>query len=456
MREADRRIDASVALVRETTPSAFQHGPADTTITRNGPRGNGSAHTTLPEVAAPVLRAARRRHAGQFAARDHRSKARDNLVTTGIGSDGRGRVTFNHPTHWSVRVMRAVVAVLTLAAVLGCGGGEGGEGGGRSRGVDLTGAGATFPYPIYSKWFNDYARDRGVRINYQSIGSGGGVRQLSEGTVDFGATDGPMNDAELARAKGGEILHIPTVIGAVVAAYNLDGVSDTLHLTGDVLADVFLGRITKWNDSRIVAVNSGVTLPNQDIIVVHRSDGSGTTYVFTDYLAKVSEAWANGPGRGKEVQWPVGLGGKGNEGVAGQVKQTPGSIGYVELAYATQNNLAYASIRNQAGQFVSPSIESISAAASGAMEQLGPDTDFRVSIADASGAMSYPISSFTWIILYKNQPDAEKGRKLVDFLEWAVTDGQQAAAGLDYAPLPDDVVQTIRARLQTVQLGGAA
>jgi phosphate transport system substrate-binding protein len=350
--------------------------------------------------------------------------------------------------------MRALAAMLTMFAVLGCGGGEGGRG--ASGGVDLTGAGATFPYPIYSKWFSDYARSDSVRINYQSIGSGGGVRQLSEGTVDFGATDGPMTDEEIARAKGGEVLHIPTVIGAVVAAYNLEGVTDTLQLTGDALADIFLGRITKWNDSRIMAVNPGVALPNQDIIVVHRSDGSGTTYVFTDYLAKVSEAWANGPGRGKEVQWPVGLGGKGNEGVAGQVKQTPGSIGYVELAYATQNDLQFASIRNEAGQYVPPSIESITAAASGAMQQVGPETDFRVSIANAAGAASYPISSFTWIILYKNQPNAEKGRKLVDFLEWAVTEGQQAAASLDYAPLPDDVVQAVRARLQTVRIGGPA
>ena len=354
--------------------------------------------------------------------------------------------------------MRAVVAMLTMLGVVACwSGGDGGEGeGASSGGVDLTGAGATFPYPIYSKWFNDYARNTGVRINYQSIGSGGGVRQLSEGTVDFGATDGPMSDEELARATAGEILHIPTVIGAVVVAYNLEGLADTLQLTGDALADIFMGRITKWNDSRIAAVNPGVTLPNQDIIVVHRSDGSGTTFVFTDYLAKVSQAWAGGPGRGKEVQWPVGLGGKGNEGVAGQVKQTPGSIGYVELAYATQNNLAFASIRNQAGQFVRASIESITAAASGAMEQMGVETDFRVSIADAAGPMSYPISSFTWIILYKTQPNADKGRKLVDFLQWAVTDGQQAAAALDYAPLPDDVVQTIRTRLQSIEIGGAA
>jgi phosphate transport system substrate-binding protein len=355
--------------------------------------------------------------------------------------------------------MRAVVAMLTLFGVVACtpGDNEGGDAGAsRSGGVDLTGAGATFPYPIYSKWFSDYARDKGVRINYQSIGSGGGVRQLSEGTVDFGATDGPMSDEELSRAKHGEILHIPTVIGAVVLAYNLEGIAQPLNLTGDVIADIFLGRITKWNDPRLAALNPGVSLPNDDVIVVHRSDGSGTTYVFTDYLAKVSEAWATGPGRGKEVQWPIGLGGKGNEGVAGQVKQTPGSVGYVELAYATQNALQHAAVRNRAGEFVTPSIASISAAASGAMQREGPDTDFRVSIADAEGAASYPISSFTWIIIYQNQPDAEKGQKLVDFLHWAITDGQEAAAALDYAPLPDDVVRAIDERLGTVSIGATA
>jgi phosphate transport system substrate-binding protein len=355
--------------------------------------------------------------------------------------------------------MRAVVAMVTILGVVACTSGENGGGepqASRSSGVDLTGAGATFPQPIYSKWFHDYARTTGVQINYQSIGSGGGVRQLSEGTVDFGASDGPMSDEELSRAKRGEILHIPTIIGAVVLAYNLEGVTQPLHLTGDVISDIFLGNITRWNDPRIAAHNAGVALPNGDIIVVHRSDGSGTTYVFTDYLAAVSPAWASGPGRGKEVQWPVGLGGKGNEGVAGQVKQTPGSMGYVELAYATQNKLQYASVRNQAGQFVAPAIESISAAAAGAMERLGPDTDFRVSLANAAGPASYPISSFTWILIYKNQPNADKGRKLVDFLHWAITDGQQAAGALDYAPLPDDVVRAIDARLGTVNIGGAA
>jgi phosphate transport system substrate-binding protein len=324
-----------------------------------------------------------------------------------------------------------------------------------SGGVDLTGAGATFPYPIYSKWFSDYAAATGVRINYQSIGSGGGIRQLSEGTVDFGATDSPMTDQEIARAKG-PVIHIPTVLGAVVATYNVEGLAQPLRLTGDVLAEIFLGRITKWNDPRIAATNPGVSLPAQDILVVHRSDGSGTTFIFTDYLTSASPAWASGPGKGKEVRWPTGLGAKGNEGVAGQVKQTPGSIGYVELAYASQNRLAVASIRNAAGEFVQPTIESITAAAAGAVGSLGADTDFRVSIVNAPGAASYPISSFTWIIAYETQADATKGKKLVDFLRWALRDGQRSAASLDYAPLPDAVVNLLDQRLGTIKVGAGA
>lgn len=325
-----------------------------------------------------------------------------------------------------------------------------------SSGVDLTGAGATFPYPIYSKWFSDYARNANVKINYQSIGSGGGIRQLSEQTVDFGASDGPMSDEEMAKAKGGPILHIPTVLGAVVLIYNVPGVSQQLKLTGEVISEIFLGRITRWNDPRLAAINSGVPLPASDIVVVHRSDGSGTTYVFTDYLAAVSPAWKGGPGRGKEVQWPAGLGAKGNEGVAGQVKQTPGAIGYAELAYAKQNRLAYASVRNAAGAFVSPSVESITAAAASAVSMLPADTDFRVSIVNAPGADSYPISSFTWILVYRNQPDAAKGKKLVDFLRWAIHNGGPSAAALDYAPLPASIIDRLDARLNSIQTGPAA
>ena len=315
---------------------------------------------------------------------------------------------------------------------------------------DLTGAGATFPYPIYSKWFSDYATKTGVKINYQSIGSGGGIRQLSEQTVDFGATDAPMSDADLAKAKGGPVLHIPTVLGAVVVTYNVPELRRPLRLDGVVLAEIFLGKITKWNDARIVAINAGARLPATDILVVHRSDGSGTSYVFTDYLANVSSEWATKPGKGKEVQWPVGLGGKGNEGVAGQVKQLPGSIGYVELAYAKQNKLAYADIKNAKGQFVTPTIAAVTAAAAGAAAALPPTTDYRISIVNAAGKGAYPISSFTWLLVYQQQSDAEKGKKLLDFVRWALTDGEKSAPTLDYAPLPAAMTKQLIKRLGTV------
>jgi phosphate transport system substrate-binding protein len=318
------------------------------------------------------------------------------------------------------------------------------------RAQDLTGAGATFPNPIYSKWFSDYAAKTGVKINYQSIGSGGGIRQLSEQTVDFGATDAPMSDAELAKAKGGPIMHIPTVLGAVVVTYNVPELKKTLRLDGTTLADIFLGTITKWNDPRIAALNAGTKLPAGDILVVHRSDGSGTSYVFTDYLASVSADWAAKPGKGKEVQWPVGLGGKGNEGVAGQVKQLPGSIGYVELAYAKQNKLSYADIRNAKGEFVTPTIGAVTAAAAGAVAKLPATTDYRISIVNAPGSGVYPISSFTWLIVYRNQTDAAKGRKLIDFVKWALTDGEKSAASLDYAPLPTSMAKQLIRQLGTV------
>jgi phosphate transport system substrate-binding protein len=320
-----------------------------------------------------------------------------------------------------------------------------------TSGADLTGAGATFPYPLYSKWFSSYANKTGVKINYQSIGSGGGIRQLSEQTVDFGATDAPMTDAELAKAKGGPVMHIPTVLGAVAVTYNLPEVTRPLKLSGDVVASIFQGQITKWNDARIAALNPGVALPATDVLVVHRSDGSGTSYVFTDYLSSVSPAWAAKPGKGKEVQWPAGLGAKGNEGVAGQVKQTPGAIGYVELAYATQNKLATANLRNAAGEFVAPSIASATAAAAGAAGKLPATTDYRVSIVNANGKGAYPISSFTWIIAYQKQSDAAKGKKLVDFLRWALTDGQALAGPLDYAPLPEAMRTALVTRLDTIR-----
>jgi phosphate transport system substrate-binding protein len=353
-----------------------------------------------------------------------------------------------------VTLARRIIVGLSALALAACAGDKGKAGDSAaatsSGSVDLTGAGATFPNPIYSTWFNRYAEKTGVKINYQSIGSGGGVRQIREQTVDFGASDGPMSDEEMSTAKGGPIMHFPTVLGAVVMGYNLPEVQQKLKLSGDVIADIYLGKIKKWNDPRIATLNAGVTLPASDILVVHRSDGSGTTYVFTDYLAAVSPEWQRVVGRAKEVKWPTGIGAKGNEGVAGQVKQTPGSIGYMELAYAKQNNLAHASVRNAAGSFVEASIPSISAAAAGA--SLPPNTDYRVSIVNAAGAGAYPISSFTWLLIYRNQADAEKARKLKDFLRWAYTEGEAMAGALDYGPLPGNLAQRLTARLDSIQV----
>ena len=322
-----------------------------------------------------------------------------------------------------------------------------------SGAVDLTGAGATFPNPIYGKWFSDYAAATGVKINYQSIGSGGRIKQIQEGTVDFGASDAPMSDAELQNAKGGKVLHFPTVLGADVITYNLPDTTIHLRLTGEAISSIFRGDIKKWNDPRLASLNPGAKLPNQDVLVVHRSEGSGTTYIFTDYLSTVSPAWAKGPGRGKDVAWPVGLGGKGTEGVAGQVKQTPGSVGYVELAYAKQNQLPVALVQNANGKFVEPTIASISAAAEGAISKLGPDTDYRLTVVNAAGDASYPISSMTWLLVYERQPDATKGKKLVDFMRWMYTTGQQSAPSLDYAPLPPSLAERLTARLASIQVG---
>ena len=342
------------------------------------------------------------------------------------------------------KTVRSIAVAFSAAALL--------SGIAAAQSVDLTGAGATFPYPIYSKWFTDYAQSTGVKINYQSIGSGGGIRQLSEQTVDFGASDSPMSDQELANAKGGAVLHFPTVMGAVVITYNVPGVIKPINLSGDVIADIFSGKVTKWNDAQIVAQNRGVALPNSDILVVHRSDGSGTTYIFSDYLTAVSPSWAGTLGKGKEIKWPVGLGGKGNEGVAGQVKQTPGSIGYVELAYAKQNKLPYASVRNAQGRYVSPTIASVTAAAAGV--KLPKNTDYRVSIVNAPGKDSYPISSMTWILVYQNQLDRVKGQKLIDFLRWAYTSGEKSAESLDYAPLPAAMRANLTKRLATITVAG--
>jgi phosphate transport system substrate-binding protein len=315
----------------------------------------------------------------------------------------------------------------------------------------MNGAGATFPYPIYSKWFDEYAKvDQSARFNYQSIGSGGGIRQIIARTVDFGASDGPMTDDQLGKAPG-NLLHIPTVLGAVVATYNLTG-NPKLRFTPDTLADIFLGRITKWNDAKIAAVNPGVSLPDQAILVVHRSDGSGTTYIWVDYLSKVSKEWDQKVGRGTSVNWPVGLGGKGNEGVAGQIKNTPGALGYVELAYAIKNNLPAASVRNAAGKFVEPSIETTTAAAAGFATNM--PADFRVSLTNSPGDHAYPIASFTWLLVYKDQPDETKGKLLVKFLWWMIHDGQKYTSDLLYAPLPPQVVKQVEARLGEITYQG--
>jgi phosphate transport system substrate-binding protein len=315
-----------------------------------------------------------------------------------------------------------------------------------ASGAALTGAGATFPNPIYTKWFDTYYKQTGVRINYQSIGSGGGIRQFLEGTVDFGATDGPMTDEQIAAVKG-NVLHVPTVLGAVVATYNLPATGDNvLRFDGPTLAAIFLGRITRWRDRRITMLNPGVSLPDQDIIVVHRSDGSGTTFIFTDFLSKVSSDWKGRVGSATSVQWPIGLGGKGNEGVTQQVKQTEGAIGYVELIYAISNRLPYALIKNPEGSFIQPSLKTVSAAAAGI--PLPPDTDFRVSITNAPGKESYPISSFTWLLVHQQQPDSSKARLLGDFLEWMLQpEAQRMAADLHYAPLPVPLIELVQKRL---------
>ena len=314
--------------------------------------------------------------------------------------------------------------------------------------LQLNGAGATFPYPIYSKWFNVYTQvDPSVRINYQSIGSGGGIKQVTEQTVDFGASDGPMTDEQL-RAAPGRILHFPTVMGAVVLTYNIPGLTVPLKFTPEAIAGIFLGKISKWNDPALAASNPGVQLPAQDILVVHRADGSGTSFIFTDYLSKVSSQWNNRVGKGTSVNWPVGLGGKGNEGVTGLVKQTPFSLGYVELIYALSNDLPYGDIKNQAGNFVKPALESVTAAAAAAAANM-PD-DFRVSITNAPGPDAYPISGMTWLLVYEQQKDAEKGKKLVGFLDWMLRDGQKIAAELHYAPLPAEVVAKEKEALRRV------
>jgi phosphate transport system substrate-binding protein len=348
---------------------------------------------------------------------------------------------------------RGVTALfLALAAVLGTNACSGSNEGANAE-VRLQGAGATFPNPIYQKWFSEYNKSHpNLKFDYQSIGSGGGIRQILERTIDFGGSDAPMKDEDLKAAKG-EILHIPTVLGADVITYNVQGVSSELRLTPEAVAGLFLGTITKWNDPQIASSNPGLNLPGSEIATVHRSDGSGTTFVFTDYLSKVSSEWKERVGTGVSVNWPgKGIGAKGNEGVTGQVKQTPNSIGYVELVYAEQNKLPYASIKNSAGEFVRPALDSITAAAAGVAAQM-PD-DLRVSITNAPGAGAYPISSFTYLLVYKEQPDQAKGKALVDFLWWSIHDGEQMAKDLLYAPLPAEVVKKAEQKINSIAYQG--
>jgi phosphate transport system substrate-binding protein len=320
--------------------------------------------------------------------------------------------------------------------------------------IRLNGAGATFPNPIYSKWVLEYHNAHpAIEINYQAIGSGGGIRQFTDHTVDFGATDGPMSDAQI-QAVNGNVYHLPTVLGAVVPTYNIPGVTAQLKFTGDLLAGIFLGQITKWNDSRIAALNPGVSLPDQDIVVAHRSDGSGTTYIWTDYLSKVSSDWSQRVGKGTAVNWPVGLGGQGNPGVANIVKQTPGAIGYVELIYALQNQISYGLVRNAAGNFIQASLATTTNAAAEAVASLDANTDFRVSITNATGAQAYPIASFTWLLVPKDMSDTTKARALLEFVWWAVHDGERFTADLSYAPLPPRVVQLEEQRLKSITVNG--
>jgi phosphate transport system substrate-binding protein len=316
----------------------------------------------------------------------------------------------------------------------------------------INGAGATFPYPIYSKWFAEYAKvNPDVNFNYQSIGSGGGIRQITAGTVDFGATDGPMSDEQLRQAPGA-LLHLPTVLGGVVCVYNVPGVSRPLDLTRQALAEIFIGKATRWNDPVIAKANPDVKLPSEPIIVVHRSDGSGTSFIWTDFLSKVSPAWAKQVGKGTSVSWPVGLGGKGNEGVAGLVKQTPHSIGYVELGYAQHNKIPYARIENAAGKFVECTLESVTQAA--AATAASTPADFRVSITDPPGDQAYPVASYTWLLVYGDQADATKGRAMKGFLTWMLRDGQAFAGPLGYAPLPADVIRMVETAVEKITVAG--
>ena len=366
--------------------------------------------------------------------------------------------------HWMGPIVAGFVAVVLALGAAACGGEAQPAATSTPAGqqptptatpptVRLNGAGATFPYPLYSKWFDEYAKISKTQANYQSIGSGGGIRQITEGTVDFGASDGIMTAEQqtAAEQRYGPILHIPMAMGAVAVVYNVPGIAaGQLKLTPEVLADIYLKKVSKWNAPGITALNPGISLPNQDIAVVHRSDGSGTTYIFTNYLSKVSPEWLTKVGNANSVNWPGDIGGQGNEGVAGQVRQIPGAIGYVELAYATQNNMAWAALKNATGNFVQPSLEATSRAADG----VALPNDMKVMVTNSTNAQAYPITGFTWLLVYRNQADCTKGKALVDMLWWAIHDGQQFASPLQYAALPSDAVSKAEAQIRSVTCNG--
>jgi phosphate transport system substrate-binding protein len=358
------------------------------------------------------------------------------------------------PQSLLARGARPFAIAMLFAALLSLGAcsGRGGREGGSTGTIKLQGTGATFPNPLYQKWMSEYGKlNPNVRIDYQSQGSGAGIKQIKEQTVDFGASDAPMSDEDLKSAPA-PILHIPTVLGAVVLTYNLQGINQPLRFSPDVIADIFLGKIKRWDDARIKADNPSVTLPAADISVVHRTDGSGTSAVFTDYLSKISAEWKSQVGTGTSPKWPVGLGGKGNEGVTGQVKQTPNTIGYVELAYAVQNNLPVALIKNSSGNFVEPGLEAVTTAAAEAVNTT-PE-DLRVSITNAGGGQAYPIASYTYILVYQEQKDVVKGKALVDFLWWGIHDGERYAKDLQYAPLPPEIIKRAEQKINSISSGG--
>jgi phosphate ABC transporter phosphate-binding protein len=343
------------------------------------------------------------------------------------------------------RNLALAVTAATMLTFAGCGGGGKQE-------QRLNGGGSSFVYPMMSKWASEYQKAKGVKVNYQSIGSGGGIQQMIAKTIDFGCTDAPMNQEQLTKAEetGGKVVHIPLVMGAVVAIYNLEGVKESLRFSGPVLADIYLEKIKKWNDPELAKLNPGVELPDKDILTVHRSDGSGTTYIWVDYLSKISPGWKDKIGVGASVNWPGGVAAKGNEGVAGKVSQSPGSIGYVELIYALQNNIKFGVVQNQEGGFIMPSLESVTAAAKGVLTNI-PE-DLRYSLTNAPGKESYPISGTVWAVIYVNQPPG-KGQAVVDFLRWVTYEGQNYTKDLDYARLPEELVERLEKKLDQVRVG---